>query len=114
MGDGVPSMGFHSRLVEDVDVGAALRCSDLTVAPQWAPLRADRAPVRGRWGRGGGKHIKNLSFWIEFGAPGFPRGPGCGYNSCSYNLRLSEVRSGSIRLDLESVWGPLAPKPVPN
>ena len=36
---------------------------------------------------------------------------GCGYNSCGCNLRLSEVRSGSI---LGPVWGPKGPKPTPN
>ncbi len=32
---------------------------------------------------------------------------GCGYNSCGCNLRLSEVWSGSLGVDLGPVWGPL-------
>jgi hypothetical protein len=37
-----------------------------------------------------------------------------GYNSCGYNLTLSEVRSGSLGVDLGPVWGPLGPDLAPN
>ncbi len=35
---------------------------------------------------------------------------GCGYNSCGFNLRLSEVRSGSVGVDLGPVRTALEPR----
>ncbi len=39
---------------------------------------------------------------------------GCGYNLYGFNLRLSQVRSGSIGVDLGPVWGPKGAKPAAN
>ena len=36
------------------------------------------------------------------------------YNSCGYNLKLSEVRSGSFGVDLWLGWGPSGPEAAPN
>ncbi len=39
---------------------------------------------------------------------------GCGCNSCDCQLRLSEVRSGSIRVDLGTVFGLSGPQTSPK
>ncbi len=60
------------------------------------------------------KQLKTYCFRLMLGPPVVPKGPRCGSNLSGCHLKLSEVRPGSFKIDLEPVWGPLGPKPAPN
>ena len=63
---------------------------------------------------GGVKSSKTYCFRSNLGHPGFPKGPGCGYNSRGRDLKLPELRSGSFGVELGPAWGPEGPDQIPN